>query len=143
MAHVFFHVTRAVFNFFAVEFRLCFFDDFFENNGSGKPGSKNGDMESGISEDLGIIPNQEGRVEGHPGVYVSGWIKRGPSGLIGHNKRCAADTVAAIWKDLEDLVPAETTKQRPLDLSTAISWADWQGIAAREAAQGFKVTRYP
>jgi ferredoxin--NADP+ reductase len=96
-----------------------------------------------FDEDRGIIPNHEGRVEGHPGVYVAGWIKRGPSGLIGHNKRCAVDTVSAIWKDLEDLVHAETTKQRPLDLSGAISWSDWQGIAEREAAQGFKVTRYP
>jgi len=96
-----------------------------------------------FDEERGTIPNREGRVEGHPGVYVAGWIKRGPSGLIGHNKRCAADTVAAIWKDLEDLVPGETTRQGPLDLSTAISWEDWQGIAAREAVQGFKVTRYP
>lgn len=52
----------------------------------------------------GIIPNQLGRVvdesERHiPGQYVVGWIKRGPSGVIGTNKKDAAETVDAVLED--------------------------------------------
>src|SRR5439155_20486477 len=39
----------------------------------------------------GTIPNERGRVA--PGVYVAGWIKRGPTGVIGTNKKDAAETV--------------------------------------------------
>ena len=52
-----------------------------------------------------MIPNQAGRVvdpdtgEQVPGHYVVGWIKRGPSGVIGTNKKDAADTVARILED--------------------------------------------
>ncbi|MFV0276608.1 MAG: NADP oxidoreductase, partial [Parahaliea sp.] len=44
----------------------------------------------------GTIPHQGGRVEGTPGTYVTGWIKRGPQGIIGTNKKCARETVAAL-----------------------------------------------
>lgn len=46
----------------------------------------------------GIVPNESGRVE--PGVYVAGWIKRGPTGFIGTNRTCAAETVASLLEDL-------------------------------------------
>jgi ferredoxin--NADP+ reductase len=51
-----------------------------------------------------VIPNEGGRVvdlEGHrvPGTYVTGWIKRGPVGLIGHTKSDAAETVAHLVAD--------------------------------------------
>ncbi len=57
-----------------------------------------------FDEAAGIIPNDDGRVtqpDGAqvPGVYVSGWIKRGPSGVIGTNKYCAQDTVDALLAD--------------------------------------------
>jgi len=48
----------------------------------------------------GVIPNRVGRVEGGDREYVAGWIKRGPNGIIGTNKRCAADTVRTIVADL-------------------------------------------
>ena len=54
---------------------------------------------------LGVIPNQEGRVlaapdgEIVPGEYAAGWIKRGPSGVIGTNKSCAVETVAMMIED--------------------------------------------
>lgn len=54
----------------------------------------------------GVVPNAAGRVvdpvtaEARPGTYVVGWIKRGPSGFIGTNKRCAQETVAALVDDL-------------------------------------------
>ncbi len=51
----------------------------------------------------GVIPNTEGRVlrEGEPlpGTYVTGWIKRGPTGFIGTNKSCAQETVRLLVDD--------------------------------------------
>src|ERR1041384_3271730 len=47
----------------------------------------------------GLIRNEGGRVA--PGEYVVGWVKRGPSGVIGTNKKDAADTVARILEDRE------------------------------------------
>jgi ferredoxin--NADP+ reductase len=53
----------------------------------------------------GTIPNRAGRVidpaSGEPveGVYVAGWIKRGPSGFIGTNRSCALETVRALVAD--------------------------------------------
>ena len=52
----------------------------------------------------GTIPNQGGRVADHmgnfvPGVYVAGWIKRGPTGVIGTNKKDAAETVELLLED--------------------------------------------
>ncbi|KXF55773.1 ferredoxin [Rhodococcus sp. SC4] len=60
-----------------------------------------------FDEAKGIIPNADGRVidpsSGNPvtGIYTTGWIKRGPSGVIGTNKKCAADTVAKLLDDYE------------------------------------------
>src|SRR3954449_9149367 len=59
-----------------------------------------------FDESRGLIRNEGGRVTGEddeplPGEYVVGWIKRGPSGIIGTNKKDAADTVAKIADDLE------------------------------------------
>ncbi|WP_342666207.1 FAD-dependent oxidoreductase [Pseudonocardia spinosispora] len=45
----------------------------------------------------GTVPHTGGRVE--PGVYVAGWIKRGPTGVIGTNKHDAAETVRALLDD--------------------------------------------
>ncbi|HEY2063246.1 MAG TPA: FAD-dependent oxidoreductase [Amycolatopsis sp.] len=55
-----------------------------------------------FDEATGTIPNSAGRVEGQPGAYVVGWIKRGPSGGIGANKACAAETVATLLADAVD-----------------------------------------
>ncbi|CAM8998145.1 unnamed protein product [Rhodiola kirilowii] len=58
----------------------------------------------------GIVPNVKGRVLGNnqdssqhpqPGLYVCGWLKRGPTGIIGTNLYCAEETVASISEDLE------------------------------------------
>ncbi len=50
-----------------------------------------------------VVANRAGRVEGRSGDYVAGWIKRGPSGVIGTNKADAAETVASLLADLEQL----------------------------------------
>ena len=50
-----------------------------------------------FDEKTGTIPNQGGRVE--PGLYVAGWIKRGPTGVIGTNKKDATETVELLLED--------------------------------------------
>ncbi|MGW5741797.1 FAD-dependent oxidoreductase [Amycolatopsis sp. NPDC003861] len=52
-----------------------------------------------FDDEAGIVPNSAGRVSGRPGVYVAGWIKRGPSGGIGANKACARETVGSLLED--------------------------------------------
>lgn len=58
-----------------------------------------------FDESRGVIPNEQGRaqkfVDGDPefGVYCAGWIKRGPSGVIGTNKHCARETVNTMLDD--------------------------------------------
>jgi ferredoxin--NADP+ reductase len=49
----------------------------------------------------GTIPHTDGRIEGSPNEYVVGWIKRGPSGVIGSNKKDSAATVDTLLTDLE------------------------------------------
>jgi ferredoxin--NADP+ reductase len=62
----------------------------------------------------GVIPNQGGRVLDPsgapiPGLYATGWIKRGPTGLIGTNKACAKDTIELATADLAGLPEPELT----------------------------------
>lgn len=57
-----------------------------------------------FDEQRGVIPNERGRVLGPdgapvPGVYATGWIKRGPSGVIGTNKKDATETVELLLED--------------------------------------------
>ncbi|MGV9880243.1 FAD-dependent oxidoreductase [Streptomyces sp. NPDC003006] len=52
-----------------------------------------------FDEVSGTIPHEGGRVTGQPGTYVVGWIKRGPTGGIGANRTCAAETVTTLLAD--------------------------------------------
>ena len=57
-----------------------------------------------FDESRGVIPNEGGRVIGDDGevvrgVYCAGWIKRGPSGVIGTNKKDATETVELLLED--------------------------------------------
>ncbi|MER5551755.1 FAD-dependent oxidoreductase [Streptomyces sp. NPDC002793] len=52
-----------------------------------------------FDEATGTVPHEGGRVAGLPGTYVVGWIKRGPSGGIGANRTCAAETVGTLLDD--------------------------------------------
>lgn len=67
----------------------------------------------------GVVPNVKGRVlsdnSGDPtsfenGLYVCGWLKRGPTGIIATNLYCAEETVASLSEDLELGVLASTTR---------------------------------
>lgn len=54
---------------------------------------------AGLPFDDGVVPNDAGRVTGVPATYVTGWIKRGPTGFIGTNKSCAQETVRSLIAD--------------------------------------------
>ena len=53
-----------------------------------------------FDEERGTIPNTAGRVADSRNEYVVGWIKRGPIGVIGTNKKCSQDTVDTVLNDL-------------------------------------------
>jgi len=84
----------------------------------------------------GVVEHVEGRVR--PGLYVAGWIKRGPSGIIGTNKKDAAATVAALLAD----APLLAEGSRPpgiealLDGGATIDFAGWRRVDAAERALG-------
>jgi ferredoxin--NADP+ reductase len=100
--------------------------------------------------DAGVVPNDRGRVlaqnGGEPllGVYVAGWIKRGPTGVIGTNKSDAAETVACMMRDLEGgrfIGPAEPTAGAVECLVKSrqprhITYDDWRRINEIEVARG-------
>ena len=96
-----------------------------------------------FDESAAVVPNDGGRVVDVPGAYVAGWIKRGPTGFIGTNKSCAAQTVHALVDDynaglLTDPARGSTTltrlvRQRQPDLVDA---AGWRAIDAAEIAHG-------
>jgi len=95
------------------------------------------------------IRNVAGRVidestdEPVPGVYTAGWIKRGPSGIIGTNKKCAQGTIDAL---LEDVAAGTLPEPSPdaNDLADLLAerkpdhvdWDAWQRIDAHEQALG-------
>jgi ferredoxin--NADP+ reductase len=93
-----------------------------------------------------VVPHRVGRVlapDGSPmpGLYVAGWIKRGPTGLIGTNKACAKETTDAILSELEQL-PVPTLEPAALDALLAargvrvVDQDAWHAIDAAEAARG-------
>jgi len=94
----------------------------------------------------GIIPNNAGRVIENgkpvPGLYAVGWIKRGPTGLIGTNKADGIETVDAILADLPEIPPCpapDTASVHALLSSRAIqvvTYDDWHRIDAAEIARG-------
>lgn len=92
-----------------------------------------------FDEGLGTIPNIDGRVvDGSDpilGLYVAGWIKRGPTGIIGTNKKDAAATVASI---LDDVQTGQLSVGKAGDLAFPgmVSYSGWQAIDAAERALG-------
>ena len=99
-----------------------------------------------FDEQRGLILNAAGRVTDADGAqqlgeYVSGWIKRGPSGVIGTNKKDSQDTVDKI---LEDAAAGRLNKPPEDDIDALIAnncadvvtWDGWQAINAIETAVG-------
>jgi ferredoxin/flavodoxin---NADP+ reductase len=96
-----------------------------------------------------VLPNERGRVrtpdgEPLPGVYTVGWIKRGPTGILGTNKRDAEETVTGLVEDLRagalpeppsprrEAIDALLAERRP-DLVTV---EGWRAIDERERERG-------
>lgn len=95
-----------------------------------------------IANHLGAITNNDGSTV--PGMYTAGWIKRGPSGVIGTNKTCAQETVGLMVADLamnKHFQPTDTdpaaiealVRSRQPDL---VSYADWKKVDLAELAAG-------
>jgi ferredoxin--NADP+ reductase len=102
-----------------------------------------------FDERAGTISNEGGRVtdngEQVPGLYAVGWIKRGPSGVIGTNKKDAQETVDNLFADLEagripeaelagdrGSIEALLTERRP----DHVTFEGWQAIDATEVEAG-------
>ena len=100
-----------------------------------------------FDERSGTIPNAGGRVLDEtgapiPGLYAAGWIKRGPTGVIGTNKKDAVETVDLLLEDARaGLLPApaagstldELLAERDVE---AVLYAGWESIDARERSLG-------
>jgi ferredoxin/flavodoxin---NADP+ reductase len=94
-----------------------------------------------FDERSGTMPNDAGRVHGASRTYCAGWIKRGPSGVIGTNKKDATETVDALLADARAGSLAATA---PRDLSELldekgvdyVEHEGWQAIDAAEKAAG-------
>jgi ferredoxin/flavodoxin---NADP+ reductase len=100
-----------------------------------------------FDERAGTVPNEAGRVVGVdgapvPGAYVTGWIKRGPSGVIGTNKGDATETVGAVLADLPALPapprpdPAELRATLERHGVRPVDWAAWLRLDAEELRRG-------
>jgi ferredoxin--NADP+ reductase len=96
-----------------------------------------------FDDDAAVVPNQRGRVDGAPGAYVAGWIKRGPTGFIGTNKSCAAETVHELVADyngglLSDPIAKPAALQRLVRnrQPDVVDAAGWKAIDAAEIARG-------
>jgi ferredoxin--NADP+ reductase len=95
-----------------------------------------------------IVPNDKGRVldpaTGRPlaGLYVTGWIKRGPTGLIGSNKPDGAETAAAMLEDLATTPPAPEWQPEAVDRLLAVKgvrrvdFDDWRRLDKLEIERG-------
>jgi len=92
----------------------------------------------------GHIPHEEGRVVGGDREYVVGWIKRGPTGVIGTNKKDARESVARLLADLGAAGPRDPRPDRPARLEAwlrecqpaLVTDAGWHAIDEVERAAG-------
>ncbi|MEZ5190522.1 MAG: FAD-dependent oxidoreductase [Schumannella sp.] len=99
-----------------------------------------------FDERRGVIPNHEGRVvsgdEVVPGMYATGWIKRGPVGLIGHTKSDAMETISHVVNDQANWwSPASPSEDSVVELLTSrgVEYTDlegWHRLDAHEIALG-------
>ncbi|MGW8726796.1 FAD-dependent oxidoreductase [Streptomyces sp. NPDC055808] len=97
----------------------------------------------------GTVPHAAGRVlragRASPGEYVAGWIKRGPTGVIGTNRPCAKETVTSLLADAP-LLAGRTVAAEPLDALRElglrpVTWQGWLAIERAEAELGRSLGR--
>jgi ferredoxin--NADP+ reductase len=102
-----------------------------------------------FDEERATIANDRGRVLDEsgshlPGVYCAGWIKRGPTGIIGTNKKCATETVNLLLEDLRSgrLPLCEDASAEAVDSLLeqrgveVVTHEGWEAIDAHERARG-------
>lgn len=103
-----------------------------------------------FNDSWGVIPNDAGRVidmqtkEPVCGLYTAGWIKRGPTGVIGTNKPDAAETVESMLEDARNgdlLAPAHATSESAAAFvlerqPELVTYADWKQLDAMELNKG-------
>ena len=97
-----------------------------------------------FDERSGTIPHEDGRVQGSRNEYVVGWIKRGPSGVIGSNKKDSQDTVDTLVADLRAGQPVERPDDHAEQLERwllqrqpkLVTDDHWQLIDAHERSAG-------
>ncbi len=119
-----------------------------------------------FDERSAVIPNESGRVldpdtgQAIPGEFVVGWIKRGPTGVIGTNKKDAQETVDAILADLAPLidpaaangsraaghVPSRAAAEEVEELLRSrqpelVTYSGWEAIDRHERALGEQAGR--
>jgi ferredoxin--NADP+ reductase len=94
-----------------------------------------------------VLPNEDGRVltpdgDPLPGVYAVGWIKRGPTGILGTNKRDAEETVTCLADDLVTLPPPPNPGREAIDALLAerapglVTADGWRAIDRAELQRG-------
>lgn len=99
-----------------------------------------------FDEKRGVFANSDGRIteggEPVPGLYVAGWIKRGPTGIIGTNRADSVATIASLMADLPNLADGgkkggeglrEILKDRNVRV---VTYDDWRKIDAAEIKRG-------
>uniref|UniRef100_A0A8C6Z1U1 NADPH:adrenodoxin oxidoreductase, mitochondrial n=1 Tax=Nothoprocta perdicaria TaxID=30464 RepID=A0A8C6Z1U1_NOTPE len=93
----------------------------------------------------GVIPNSSGRVLGAPGLYCSGWVKRGPTGVIITTMNDSFDTAQSVLEDLQAGVLDVSAPREGFGAVGSIlrsrgvrpvSFSDWEKIDAVEVARG-------
>jgi ferredoxin--NADP+ reductase len=99
----------------------------------------------------GVVPNRKGRVECDgtvvDGLYVTGWLKRGPTGIIGTNRADSIETVQQILEDLPSRISRPQGARRQLVESISrrnapvIGLPEWLKIDAAECAMGRQVNK--
>ena len=105
-----------------------------------------------FDETTGTMPNSGGRVldgSGEPitGLYAAGWIKRGPTGVIGTNKKDATETVERLLEDARaGVLPTADSPARIEDLLAErgvqlVMYPGWEAIDALERVRGEKLGR--
>lgn len=102
-----------------------------------------------FDEESGTVPHEAGRVLHGcfdvPGDYVAGWIKRGPTGVIGTNRPDAKETVTSLLADAPVLMRREVPEDPVAALRSAgvepVEWTGWQAIEQAEAALGARLGR--
>ncbi|MBT2451833.1 FAD-dependent oxidoreductase [Streptomyces sp. ISL-43] len=102
-----------------------------------------------FDERTGTVPHAAGRVvragRASVGEYVAGWIKRGPTGVIGTNRPCAKETASSLLQDAGALARRERDGD-PLETMRAaglrpVEWPGWLAIETAEAELGRSLGR--